>query len=310
MPGRRQFVAGQRQDLGGRALPYRPVPHPCLAEAAAPGAAPHDFHPGPIVNTGDQRHQARRRVRGTLQPGHRPSPDPAARPRDEDAVDAPQAALRLGSRRSPASCRRHLREDLREQLLPVADRDRVHEAADRREVGAGRAAGEHEGVLLGTHRGVQGDAGQMEHLQQVRVVELVLKRHRQKMGVGYRSPRLQGQERDVPTAHLGDRVDPRQVGPFDPDSLLAAREVVKDLDGLVRDGDLVGVGEAKDHPQFRRFSAESRSGARLLAYEPRRLPDAGEHGLERAVVPRCSQRLIEPASAITLLVEAGAPFSK
>ena len=130
-------------------------------------------------------------------------------PGDEDAVDEPQAALGLGPRRSPASCRRHLREDLREQLLPVADGDRVDETADRREVGAGRAAHEHQGVLLGAQGGVKGDACQIEHLQQVRVVELVLKRHAQKMGFGHRRPRLQGQERDAQTAHLGDRVDPR-----------------------------------------------------------------------------------------------------
>ena len=111
-------------------------------------------------------------------------------------------------------------------------------------------------------------------------------------------------------AHLVDRVHPRKVGALDPHSLHAAGQMIEDLHRLVGDGDLVGIREAQNDAQLARIATEAGSGPRFLTYEPCRLPDAREDRLECAVEPRYSQRLSEPASAITLLVEAGAPFSK
>ncbi len=79
---------------------------------------------------------------------------------------------------------------------------------------------------------------------------------------------------------------------------------------MVRDPDLVGIGKAEYDPDLLRILAETGPDSGLLSYQPGRLPDAGEYLLECAVETRRAQRLSEPASATTLLVEAGAPFSK
>ena len=96
------------------------------------------------------------------------------------------------------------------------------------------------------------DAGQIEHLQQVGVVELVLQRDAQKVGFGHRSPGLQGQKRDA-RPRASRRWRPPKAGrPARPRRPPSRGQVVEDLDGLVGDGDLVGVGEAEDHAQLGR----------------------------------------------------------
>ena len=155
---------------------------------------------------------------------------------------------------------------------------------------------------------MQRDAGQIEHLQQVGVVELVLQRDAEKMGFGHRRPGLQGQQRDVRPAHLVDRVHPGEIGALDPHPVSPAGQVIEDLDRLVGDGDLVGVGEAENHPQFGGVSAESGPGARFLAYQPGRLPDTGEDGLERAVVPRILSTPQRACQRDHLAGRGGSPF--
>ena len=268
---RRKLLGGHAHDLIGGPLPDRPVPHAGLAETAAPRAAAHDLDPRPVVHARGERHQTRGGVRGALQPRGDAPRHPEADAGHVHAFDLAQPLLQFRARHAGALRLKGHLEHLGQDDLAVTDDERVEERLQRHEVGASRAAADHERSILRPLRRAHGQSGQVEQLEDVGVVELVLQRDAEQVGRGHGSPRLDGEQRHRFAAHGVDGVDPGQVGALHPHARRLARQVVEDLQGLVGDADLVRVGEGHDDPQLPRSApAETRAPPRVprLCIEP------------------------------------------
>jgi len=135
MAAHAQLGLGHLHDLIRRPLPYRAVPHARLAKPAAPGTAPHDLDPSPVVHTGRQRHQDRVRIRRPRQSSDRAAPHALAQTGHEHPLDPAQPPFGLLSRPPPLSRKDQRGQYLGKHLLSVADGDRVQEAGERKEIG-------------------------------------------------------------------------------------------------------------------------------------------------------------------------------
>ena len=139
--------------------------------------------------------------------------------------------------------RRHHLGDLGDHLLAVAEDGDVDEVGQRLGVERAVAADHHEGVGGGAASRVQRDAGEVDALEDVRVDEL----GRQVEGQDVER-RLAG--RWVSTLKSGTRcwrssaaeVGPRAVGPLGHGVVALVEQLVEDLQALVGQADLVGVG--------------------------------------------------------------------
>jgi hypothetical protein len=134
-----------------------------------------------------------------------------------------------------------------DDLFPVADHERVDELGHG--FGAERlgTAGDHQRMALVAIHRAQRHAGELEHHQHVRVLELVLEREAEHVELARGRVRIDGEERDAEPPHLRLGVGPgcerqlaRGVRP-------AVHDVVEDADPQVREPDLVGVRERDQH---------------------------------------------------------------
>ena len=88
-----------------------------------------------------------------------------------------------------------------------------------------------------------GQAGQVEHVQDVRVVQLRLEREAEHVEVRRRGEGLRREEGDAALAHLRLEVHPGRVHALAGELLAAVDELVEDLQPRVAHADLVGVRE-------------------------------------------------------------------
>ena len=231
------------QPVGGldhqvdRPLAHRPVPHAGLAEAAAGGAAAHDLDDHAVVDGLEHGHD--RAQHGLA--GREPHEDlalgrPRAAPGHPDAGhgrERPQARL--------AAVLLHGRDDGAELVLRLADEEGVEERRQRPGVGDGGAAAEDDGVFPIPLGGVQRHAGQVEHLEDVRVAELVRQGEPPQVALAHRRERLERPQRDAGGAHQVGHVRPRAVGPLGESRRGVVDLAVEDLERGVGDPDLVHV---------------------------------------------------------------------
>ena len=127
-------------------------------------------------------------------------------------------------------------------LLAVPEHRGVDEVGDRLGVERGVPAGEHDRVRLVAVRRVQRDAGEVERGEQVGVAELGREADAEHVESGHRPVSVDGELTDAVLAHQRLEVGPHRVGALGERVRALVEHLVEDLDALVRQADLVGVG--------------------------------------------------------------------
>ena len=93
-------------------------------------------------------------------------------------------------------------EEAGQRLLGVADQERVEEVGDRLRVGGAGAAAEHDRIRLPAVALPDGQPREVEHVQDVRVVELRLEREPEHVEVGRRARRTRSRRAGIPAARI------------------------------------------------------------------------------------------------------------
>ena len=138
------------------------------------------------------------------------------------------------------------RDDGAQLLLHLADEEGVEERRQRPRVGDRRAATEHDGVFPVPLGGVQRHAGEVKHLEYVRVAELVRQGEPPEIARAHRRERLQRPQRHARGAHDVGHVGPWAVRPLGRSRRGIAELAVEDLQRGVRYPDLVHVRVGQD----------------------------------------------------------------
>ena len=179
--------------------------------------------------------------------------------------------------------------DRQHDLLAVAEHGGVEEVGDRLRVERRVPAGQHDRVLVGAVLRVQRDARQVERVEHVGVAELGGEAQAEHVEGGDRSVAVDRELRDCPkiitVAHHLLHVGPHRVGALGEDPVALVEHLVEDLDALVGQADLVGVGVHQRPPDLDGVPVLD-DGVQLAADVLDRLGDrrqarlqAGEQGL-------------------------------
>ncbi len=214
----------------------------------------------------DQRHQRfaqRRRAREAgedLAPdtraagaGNAPGAGRATQMRQAPAARAalmrqPHAGHGAEGRQTPRPARRLERGHERGQAaLGLAHEEGVEEGCERQRVGRPRPAAEHDRVVLAALPGVQRHAGQVEHLEDVGVGQLVLQGEAPERCVAHGGAAFEAPQRHVAGAHEAGHVGPGAVGTLGRRRRLVVDAGVEELQPGVGDPDLVDVGVRQHH---------------------------------------------------------------
>ena len=190
----------------------------------------------------DRRDQPAVLVRRRVEGGHVHPLQPGQRAQQ-------RTALALGGRRRRQPGAQHL-VDLAHDLLTVAQDEGVDEVGQRLGVEGAVAAGHDERVGAAAVRRVQGEAGQVDQVQDVRVDQLGREVEGQHVEGGGGQVLLDAEERHAGRPHGGLHVDPGGVGPLGQRVGTLVEDLVEDLQTLVGQADLVGVGvdQQPGHP--------------------------------------------------------------
>ena len=228
-------------------------------------AAAEDLDVQPVVHDLDERDELLLRVRPVGEVGDRALVDDrghVGEPRrdraDERAVVLDvvhrRARRRRGSSRARAAPLRGRRPaaalpraddlgDLADDLFAVADDERVDEVGERLGVVRAVPARDHDRVLGAAVLVADRDAREVDAVQQVRVDELgrevERERRRSRPPARWVSTQNSGTRR---AAHLALDVDPGRVGALGDGVAAFVQDFVEDLEPLVGEPDLVGVG--------------------------------------------------------------------
>ena len=132
--------------------------------------------------------------------------------------------------------------DLRDDLLTVADHEEVDEVGERLRVVGAVPAGADQRMLgaagLGPHR----HAGEVEAVEDVRVDELGGEVERDQVEVAGRAMRVDREQRQAVAAQQRLEIEPRRVGALGDGVGALVQDLVEDLQPLVGQADLVGIG--------------------------------------------------------------------
>ncbi len=170
-------------------------------------------------------------------------------------------------------------EEHRQRLLGVADEERVEEVRDRLRVRRAGSAAEDDRIGLAPVALPHRQPGEIQHVEDVRVVELRLEREAQDVEVRDRRERLRREERNPVLAHPLLEIHPWRIDPLAGEVLPAVDDLVEDLQPRVAHPDLVGVGEGER--QGHRGLREVLAGdVALEADVPARLLDRREKRIE------------------------------
>ncbi len=261
---RLQALLDHVADTRDRTLAHRAGDHAGLAEAAAARAAAEDLHRHALVDRFGQRDQGLLGVRPLVQVhhgvlGHAPRDAGAVR---HDAGDtAVGEVLDVVERRDVHPARlRQAEEDLlaaagaalglpladdpghvEHGLLAVADDRRVDEVGDRLRVEGRVAAGQDDRVVDRAVLGLQGDSGEVQGGEHVRVAELRGEAQPEHVEGADRPVGVHRELRDAVLTHQRLQVRPHAVGALGEDALLLVEDLVEDHDALVGQTDLVRV---------------------------------------------------------------------
>ena len=96
--------------------------------------------------------------------------------------------------------------------------------------------------------GVQRNAAQVEHGQDVGVADFVLQAEADDVEFAQRRERLQAVERQAVLAQLGLEIDPRREGPFAGPLRIVVHDRVQHLQAVMAHAERVGVGKRQAQP--------------------------------------------------------------
>ncbi len=180
-------------------------------------------------------------------------------------------------------------EKNRKRLLGVADQEGVEEVGDRLGVRRARPAAEDDRVGLTAVALPDRQTREIQHVQDVRVVQLRLEREAEDVEVGHGRERLGREERQRRLAHLRLEVHPRRVHALAGKVGAAIHDLVQDLQTGMAHPDLVRVGEREGerHGSLRQVLA---GDVALEADVPARLLDRGQEGIEPRAEGRVAHR--------------------
>ncbi len=103
------------------------------------------------------------------------------------------------------------------------------------------STGDHDGMLVTPVRAMQGDARKVERGQQIGVPQLGGEADAEQVEVGHRTVAIHGELGDAVLTQQLFQIRPDRVGALSQDVRLLVENLVKDLDALVGQADLVGV---------------------------------------------------------------------
>ena len=264
-------------------LPVGPVDHARLTEAAAPDAAPLEFHSHPVLGHRDKGNQGLRRIGrlcGIIQGRRHLLADAAGnrrlrrcfgfffpdrlkiinRPKGRNRPVLPVTDLIQGRHidaRHPGRCPQeglpalspllHVTVEIQQFVvgcLSLPDIEEVKKASDRlRVVGAGPAP-DHDRVAVGPVRRMKRDPGQVQHLQDVGIAELKLERKAQEIKDPHRILGFQGKQRDVVVPQQPVHIRPGRKNALTPGVLPPVEQLIQDLDPQVGHADLIHIRKA------------------------------------------------------------------
>ena len=156
------------------------------------------------------------------------------------------SAARRSRRLEPAGPRLAIRvQEHRQRLLGVAHEERVEEVGDRLGVRRAGPASEDDRIGLAAVALPHRQPREVQHVEDVRVVELRLEREAQDVEVRDGRERLRREERNPVLAHPRLEIHPRRIDPLAGEVLPPVDDLVEDLQPRVAHPDLVGVGESQ-----------------------------------------------------------------
>ena len=138
--------------------------------------------------------------------------------------------------------RRDDRGDLADGLFAVADHERVDEVGHGLGVERAVATGQHDRVLRPTVLGPHGHAREVEALEHVRVHQLGGEAEGEDVELTGVVVGVDREQRHRVGPHRVGHVDPGRVGAFGQGVVAFVQDLVQDLEPLVGQPDLVGVG--------------------------------------------------------------------
>ena len=213
----------------------------------------------------------------------------------------------MGARGASALPFAHAVRKLDDRVLAFAEDEGVDEPGHRLGVEGAAAPGNDERMLLRAVGGKERDAAQVQHVEDVRVGQLVLEGEAEDIEFVQRTAILQAPEKRALFAQLRLHVLPWGIGAFGEDIGDLVEDVVEDTDAHVGHADVVGVrvseGEADGHvvPGFGDavpFAAGIASGLGDAREQLFRCGGHGEHPLWRANGARCQGSMIAGEEAL------------
>ena len=131
------------------------------------------------------------------------------------------------------------------QILALAQTDKVDKVRHRLGIVHGGAAGDDQRRKAGALRRVEGDAGQIQHVQNGGKCHLVAHGEGHDVEVGDGVAGFQREKRHIRLAHLLLHVAPRGKHTLTPDAVHPVHDAIQDAHTQIGHTDLVGVREAE-----------------------------------------------------------------
>ncbi len=163
-------------------------------------------------------------------------------------------------------------------LLPVPEHEAVDEVGQRLGIEGAVAARHHQRIVGGPLGGPDRHSGQVDQVEDVGVDQLGREVEGQDVEVPGRQVVLEGEEGHAGRAHGRLHVHPGGVGPLGGGVLPLVEDLVEDLEPLVGQADLVGVG-VDQQPRHRTVGVVGNLGPQLPPDVAGGLGDLGQKGL-------------------------------
>ena len=297
-----QALGDHRAHLGLGTFAHRPRDHARLAEAAAARAAAEHFDVQSIVHDFCQRHELVARVRPVGEIGDRALHDSlghirvARRHRHEalavvldvvhrrhvHARDRRELVEHTLPRPGSATARlprAHDFGDLGDDLFAIADREPIHEVRQRLRVVGAVPAGADERMLGTSFSRPHGHTREVDAVQHVRVDELGRQVEGDEVELAGGSMRVDREERKSVAPQEGLEIEPGRVRPLGDRVVALVQDLVQDLEPLVGQADLVGIGVDEEPPDLARVVGRGQ-GAVFASDVPSWLLHLGQERLE------------------------------
>ena len=226
----REQLARPRHHLLRRPLAQRAVDHSRLAETAALRAAALNLDPRPVMHRLQIRHD--RLGQNRRQPLHEALHDrdrrrlvgrrdlrrcpvcrvaPPVEARHVHALDPRQTLQSFEAARAAGLGRPQQLVDLQHHILGLAEHERVDERSQRLRNQRPRTARKDDRIALSAHLRANRNPRQVQHLEHVRVGQLVRQREAQRVKLAQRTPILQAEQRRAAPPQRVRHVRPRRV---------------------------------------------------------------------------------------------------